>query len=67
MSWRKFMLRKLFGIKDEDKQQKHYEIEPVMVNPDVVRMDMKSFRESRVVKEQIAAAKRNYSAEAETA
>ncbi|MGF1717852.1 hypothetical protein L4D08_23610 [Photobacterium chitinilyticum] len=60
------MLRKLFGINEEDIiKPKNFEIEPEMINPDVVRMDMDSFRKSSAVKKQIAAAKRNVK-EAET-
>lgn len=34
-----------------------YEIRSFLVNPEVVRMDMKSFRNSKVVREQATAAK----------
>lgn len=51
-------IRMLFGIPPENEPKKSFEIKPKMINPDVVRMDMKSFRESLVVKQQLMAAKK---------
>ncbi|MGR6831423.1 hypothetical protein [Aliivibrio wodanis] len=53
MTW----LRKLLGFIPSEEDSKKYEIEPEMVNPDVVRMNMESFRNSKVVKAQAKAAK----------
>ncbi|EGQ9275680.1 hypothetical protein V9789_001782 [Vibrio vulnificus] len=51
------LLRRLLGFKSSDKAKKDFEIEVDMVSPDVFRMNMKSFRESKIVQQQIKAAK----------
>ncbi len=51
------MLRIIFGFKEKDKSKQAYEIKPDMVSPDVVRMNLSSFRNSSVVQKQVAAAK----------
>ena len=45
---------------DQSKYKK-FNIQPKMVNPDVVRMDIKSFRNSSKVQEQVKAARDIYS------
>ncbi|MCG6267993.1 hypothetical protein [Vibrio furnissii] len=58
-NWSESMLRMLLGIPPKRKSKaRQYEIKPKMVSPDVVQMDMVSFKNSKVVKRQIAAAKK---------
>jgi hypothetical protein len=53
------MLRMLLGMPPKRKiRARKYEIQPKMVSPDVVQMDMDSFKKSSVVKRQIKAAKK---------
>jgi len=50
-------IRMFFGIPPVDKSKKKvFEIKPKMINPDVVRMDLNSFRKSQVVRQQAMAA-----------
>ena len=50
-------IRMFFGIPPVDKSKKKvFEIKPKMINPDVVRMDLNSFRKSQVVIQQATAA-----------
>ncbi|MCR9519624.1 hypothetical protein NB469_14625 [Vibrio alginolyticus] len=51
------LLRKILGFKTSDETKKDFEIEVDMVNPDVFKMNMESFRASKVVQEQVKAAK----------
>lgn len=52
------LIRMFFGIPPVDNsKKKNFEIKCKMINPDVVRMDMKSFRESLIVRQQVIAAK----------
>ncbi|ELB2736999.1 hypothetical protein ACS83_03000 [Vibrio alginolyticus] len=51
------LLRKILGFKPSDETKKDFEIEVDMVNPDVFKMNMKSFRASKVVQQQVKAAK----------
>ncbi|HHX8506474.1 TPA: hypothetical protein ACVO0I_003800 [Vibrio diabolicus] len=51
------LLRKILGFKSSDETKKDFEIEVDMVNPDVFKMNMKSFRASKVVQQQVKAAK----------
>lgn len=64
MKWGVLMgqvLRMIFGIPpSRDKQDKSYEIKHRMINPDVVRMDMNSFRSSKKVQAQATAARKAY-------
>lgn len=51
------VIRMFFGIPPSSElKAKKFEIEPNMINPDVVRMNMTSFRKSDAVKKQAAAA-----------
>ncbi len=50
------VIRLIFCIPPVAQKKKEFEIKLIMVNPDVVRMDMKSFRRSAVVKQQAKAA-----------
>ncbi len=43
-------IRRLLGFKSSDSDKTDYEIEPVLVSPDVIRMNMESFRNSKVVR-----------------
>ncbi len=46
----------LLGIPSDAPKKRKFEIKPKMVTPTVVRMDVKSFRKSKAVKEQAEAA-----------
>ncbi len=50
-------LRLLLGFQDIDSIRKDFEIEVDMISPDVFKINMKSFRASKVVQQQFKAAK----------
>ena len=50
------LIKMLLGIPSDMPKERTFEITPKMVNSSVVRMDLKSFRKSKVVQEQVCAA-----------
>ncbi|WP_019615513.1 hypothetical protein [Psychromonas ossibalaenae] len=59
----KKIIRMIFGMPLYDRSEYiQFSIKPKMVNPDVVRMDMESFRNSKNVQKQAAAAMKNLQA-----
>ncbi|CCO46618.1 hypothetical protein VIBNISOn1_1840001 [Vibrio nigripulchritudo SOn1] len=53
------MLRMILGIPPSKKANiSAYKIKPIMVSPDVIVMDMNSFRNSKKVQRQVQAARR---------
>lgn len=61
----------MFGFLNKKKKAKvnfdKFEIEPEMINSDVFRVDMKSLRNSAVVKRQVRAAQESFEREKATA
>lgn len=63
MDWSRKMgklIRMILGVDVTTPENRKFEIAPKMVNPNVVRMDLSSFRDSNAVVAQAQAAEDNY-------
>ncbi|CAK2041409.1 conserved hypothetical protein [Vibrio crassostreae] len=54
------LIRMILGVDVTTPQKRDFEITPKMVNPNVIRMDLSSFRKSDEVAAQAEAAEDNY-------
>ncbi len=53
------IFRKILGINEID-ESVHYEIQPIVINPDLIVADLESIKESPVIQTELLAAKKLY-------